>query len=230
MATARQIITKAMQKLGAITKSDTPSSDEIVDGLSALLGMLSSWSVSGLNVYARALESFPFVPSQGVYTIGTGGDFNTDRPTQIISAYFRDGQIDYPLMIIDDQTFAQISFKGEISIPLYINYTNSYPLGQIRVYPVPSSQYTLFLLSEKPFSEYTIDEEVDLPPGWERAIIYNLALELAPDFGQPASPELVGIANRAMANIQTQIDRVQGIDFDNSVGVRGNIYNGWFLR
>lgn len=230
MTTARQIIVKALQKNGVLTKGMQPDDDEIVDGLSALLAMLSSWSVDGMTTYARTTESFTLTPAQSQYTIGDGGDFDTSRPNQIVSAYFRDSDIDYPLTIINDETYAQIAWKQEQSFPYYINYTNEYPLGKLNIYPVPANTYTLFLLTEKPFLEYTIDEDVNLPPGWERALIYNLAVELAPDYGVSASPELIGIANRSLRNIQVQIDREQGIDFDVSVGVRGNIYNGWMLR
>jgi hypothetical protein len=43
---------------------------------------------------------------------------------------------------------------------------------------------------------------LNLPPGYERALKYALAIELAPEFGKSASPEIVAIANNAKAAIK----------------------------
>lgn len=203
MTTARNIITKAMQKIGALTKNDTPSSDEISDGLDSLNGLLGSWSNDSMLIWTRAVESFSVVANDGTYTIGTGGDFNTTRPTYIISAYLRQNNIDYPLTIISDEIYANIPDKSVGGIPIYLNYNNNYALGTLTLYPVPTQAYTIYLVTEKPITTLTLDSVLSLPSGWERMMIYNLAVEIAPEYGQQVDGSIYEIAKESKRLVKT---------------------------
>ncbi len=227
MTTARDIVRRSMQKIGALVKSEAPSADEAVDGLAALNGMISSWGNNPLSVFSRTLENFALNGSQS-YTIGSGGNFNTTRPLNIISAYVREGITDYKINIVDDMRFAGFTTKSTEGIPNFLNYTNSYPLGVIRLYPVPSSAYTLYLLSEKPLSEFaTLDTDVSLPAGWERALIYNLALELAPEYSQKPDAYLVKVASESLGLLRSRVASVRGMGDSSGDGIR-NIYTGYW--
>src|SRR5574343_459859 len=149
MTTALGIITSAMRKIGSLVKGEDPSADEADDGLEMLNDLISSISNDSMVVYSRTLENFTLSSGTADYTIGTGGVFNTSRPVKIIAAYVRSGTIDYNLNIINDESYASITLKSTGSIPEFINYTNGYPLGTLKLYPVPASAYTLFLLTEK---------------------------------------------------------------------------------
>ena len=46
---------------------------------------------------------------------------------------------------------------------------------------------------------------VDLPPGWQRALEYNLALELAPEY-KPAGPDIIQKAMEAINRIKIAND------------------------
>lgn len=228
MTTARQIITRAMQKIGVLVKSEPPSADEADDALASLNALISSWSNDSLNIYARTLESFPLTGASS-YTIGTGGDFNTVRPTAIINAYVRQGTTDLQVSVVDDTMFAGIMTKSVSGLPYVLNYSNSYPLGVIKMYPVGLSDYTLFLLSEKAVSGFaTLDTQLNLPDGWERALIYNLAIELAPEYAQQPDASVVKIAAESLGAIRTKVAQVRGMDaYPRSVGVE-NVYTGWY--
>lgn len=225
--TALDIITSAMRKAGILTKTESPSSDEAQDGLEMLNDLLASNANDGLFVYARTLESFPLSGGVADYTIGTGGTFNTSRPVYIASAYVRIGTIDYPLAIIDDVDYADIDIKNLGSIPYWLNYTYGFPLGTIKLYPVPSAGWTLFLLTEKPMSEFTLYETVSLPPGWSRYLKNQLAIELAPEYGQQAPAETVEIAGKAMAAIKRGAARTRSMDNPINNGGRRNVLTGW---
>lgn len=227
MSTALGIITSAMRKAGILTKTESPSADEAQDGLEMLNDLLASNANDGLFVYARTLESFPLSGGVADYTIGTGGTFNTPRPVFIASAYVRIATLDYPLTIIQDEDYANIGIKSIGSIPYWLNYTNAYPLATIRLYPVPSAAWTLFLLSEKQLSEFTLNQTVSLPPGWDRYLKNQLAIEMAPEYGQQAPDETVEIASKAMAAIKRGAARVKTMDNYMDVGGRRNIFTGW---
>lgn len=225
--TARTIIKKALNKIGALTKNEEPSADEANDGLAALGALIGSWSNDSLNIYARGWETFSLTSSAS-YTIGSSGTFNTARPTNIVDAYIRSGTIDYPITIVDDEAYNSISFKSLQGIPRFLNYDNSYPLGIIRLYPVPSASYSLFILTEKALTEFTaLDTALSMPPGTERALIYNLGIDLAPEYSQQISAEHAKTAGDSLGLIRTKVAQVRGMDAYPLKVTAGNIYSGW---
>lgn len=214
-----------MRKAGALTENEAPSSSEASDGLEMLNDLIGSWSNDSMKIYVRSLESFPLTTAYE-YTIGTGATFNTTRPVQIVSAYIRDGSTDYELTQKSDEDYARIQNKSLSGIPFFFNYDYGYPTGKIKLYPAPQG-YTLFLLMEKELSGFsTLNEEVSLPPGWERALKYNLAVELAPEFGAQLPPEVSEIARTSKGAIQRAIIKNKSMDVP-SYGRFGNIYTGW---
>jgi hypothetical protein len=227
MVTARDICTKALQKIGALVKSEPPSADEASDALDSLNAMIASWSNDSLNIYARTWETFNLTGAAS-YTIGTGGNFNTVRPASIIEAYIRNGTLDYPLAVVDDGTYNDITFKSLQGIPQFINYSNDYPLGIMRLYPRDNPAYTLFVLTEKPVTQFaTLDTQMILPDGWERALVYNLAIELAPEYSQKPDASIFKIAKDSLGAIRTKVAQVRSMDaFPSGASIR-NIFSGW---
>jgi hypothetical protein len=226
MTTARDIIKKAMQKIGVLVKQEDPSADEVNDALSSLNAMLSSWSNRSLLVYARVWESFPLVANQSDYTIGTGGNFNTTRPIFINECHVRQGSTDYSVQVIDDNAYNAIAFKNLSGIPEFVNFDNAFPLAKLRFYLVPTGGLTFYMSSEKELSQFTLDDTVNLPAGWERALIYNLAMEIAPEYGLQISPDLRDTADKALDSIVNNVARIKTMDYINN-STTANIYSGY---
>lgn len=229
MTTARGIVKKALQKIGVLFKNEAPSSDEANDGLDALNGLLGSWGNDSLNIYARTWETVSLVGGTASYTIGASGVFNTTRPSNIVSAYIRSGSVDYLVTMTDDEAFNTIAFKSITGIPEFLSYDGGYPLGTIRLYPVPASNYSLFLLTEKPLTEFAdLDAELSMPKGTERALIYNLGIDLAPEYGQKVTAEHAKTAADSLGAIRIKTAQVRGMDaYPLNVRAR-NIYSGFY--
>jgi hypothetical protein len=214
MTTGLDLVTSTMRKIGALTKNETPSSDEADDGIEIINDLIESWANDSLVLYARTLESFNLTAGDGTYTIGSGGDINTTRPINILDFYIRSGTTDYTdTDIISDEDFARIENKSSQGIPKFLN-------------PVPSAAYTLFLLSEKQLSGLTLAGTVSLPPGWKRAIIYNAAIDMGPEYGQPVSQEIYQIAQESLGLLKLAAAKVRSMDVPTGNSV-GNIYTGW---
>lgn len=229
MTTARTLITKAMQENGALYKSEVPDDDEANDGLDAMNYLLESYSNDSLMIPSRGWENFNLVAGQGDYTIGAGGDFNTVRPTHIIQAYIKIGQAREYIGVMDDESYNSLVVPDLPSIPQGLNYDGGYPLGKIRFAPWPASAYPLFLLTEKPLTNFaTLDTDVTMPPGCNRMLIKNLAIELAPQYHQPVTPDLRNSANEAYGYVATKIAQVRGMDAYPAGRGRGNILTGWW--
>ena len=212
MTTASEIIKKAMQKAGVLTKAETPASDEASDGLDSLNDLMASLSNDSIFAYQRVTESFSLVSGTASYTIGSAGTFTTARPIKIIEAHTRQANTDFPITLISDTIYQGISDKTTQAIPYWLNYTNEFPTGTINLYPTPTAGYTLYITSEKALEEFTLSETVSLPPGWKRMLIYNLALELAPEYGQQPNPATVKIAKDSRGAIARSVLKVRSMD------------------
>lgn len=226
--TAKKIIKKAFQKAGILTKTQEPTADEANDALDALNDMLASWSNDTMMCYVRAWEFFPLNGGIGTYTMGTGGDFNTLRPVSIIDAYVRQGNAtDTQISIINEILFNNIQQKDIPGLPQWLNNDGGQPLTKIRLNPVPFGGLQLFILSEKMLTQFALNDNVDLPPGWNRALIYNLADEICSDYGQemPASAAKIAITSKSL--IAKSIQKNRNFDaYPQNTNVN-NIFTGW---
>ena len=207
MATASGMILRALRLSGEKRIGDTLTSDEQTAYLEDLNTMLESWSIDRLMVYQLLQESKALTTSDGTYTIGSGGDFNTTRPTKIVDPCFiRDSSgIDYPVTLIDAKTYGEFSKKTiDGSIPEYLFYDGAFAssLGTIFLYPEPSASLTLYINSWQQLQTFAlISTTVVLPPGYKRAIEFNFAVEHAGGFTN-VSTEVAKIARESKAAIK----------------------------
>jgi hypothetical protein len=205
MAKARDIIKAALRKIEVLGSGKDLSAEDASDGLEALNGMISAWSVEGAMIYTETKETFNLTSNKGSYTIGSGGDFDTTRPTKIDAAYVRHGGVDYPLTIEGKNDYSIISDKESTGIPSKLYYDENYPLGNIYLWPVPSGSMEITLVTEKPLSEFSsLNTEFAMPPEYKRALIFNLAVEISPEYGRTPHPNVSAIARTSKSVVKTQ--------------------------
>ena len=182
--TALDMIKRAYRLIGVYSLGETPSADETVDGLAAMNAMLDSWANEKLMVYAPSLDVITLVPSQSAYTIGPTGGTVSPRPQSIDDAtYLVYAGVSYPIEVITLAQYNSIALKGlTTDIPQALWYRPDYPNGTITLYPVPTVAMTLNLWSWKWLAGFSsATTQITLPPGYEDAIVYNLAEALAPE-------------------------------------------------
>lgn len=204
MATAQTIIDRALRLLGQIGAGDDPTSDETADALIALNSMVESWRNEKLMVYVYADYTLTLANGDSSYTYGSGGDVNKARTVKIAAAYIEDNSVSYPVRLIDELEYAAIPDKTTTGDwPDRIYYQPAYPLGIIYVYPVPNATRTLHLVVRGVVDTFTTAAtSVSLPPGYEEALAFNLALRLAPEYQTSASPDVIEFAKEAKANLK----------------------------
>lgn len=225
---ALNIITGAARLIGIIFKSETLDSDEANDGLISLNDMMDVWSNDNLMTTAYTFESFPLTGS-ATYTMGSGGVFNTARPINIVTAVVRYATIDYPLRIITPEQYQEeIALKSVASpIPEYLVYDNAYPLATITIYAVPTGGTTLRMLSNKPLANLSaLTTTVDLPPGWKKALKFNLAIDLAGEYGVEVPASVAKGAKDSMAAIKRSTSINNAMPFMPSLPQYYSIYGG----
>lgn len=206
--TARDLINGSARLLGILGSGEVLQASEASDALSALNDMLSVWSVENLLIYGKTEEEFPLVAGQQSYTMGVGGNFNTTRPQRIENASVRivNGSTTYdlPIEIFNQDQWSSIAIKSVNSnIPTKLFAQGTYPLETILLWPIPAAVKTLVLWTWKPFSSFaTLDSVVSFPPAYAKAIRYNLALELGPEYGKEPSGLVIAEASEAKGAIK----------------------------
>lgn len=203
MTTALDIINGAAKLIGVQFKSEQLDTDEANDALVQLNDMLDSWSNDNLVIYADTDESFPLTGAAS-YTMGPSGAFNTTRPMLINFVVIRVGGVDYTLDLISQEQYAEIAIKStQAQIPAYYTYDNAYPLATLQFWMVPTAGSTLYISSNKPLANLSsLTASVALPPGWNRALKYNLAMEMAPQYGAQVSQMVADGAKKSLGAIK----------------------------
>lgn len=199
--TAQAIIEAAYRKNAIMTTSAT----QLNNGLTDLQNMLSSWSAEGLIVPSLVTENFTLITGQMTYTIGSGGDMDTVRPNSIMNAYIRISDNDYPVDVrMTRSQWVQILNKTHEEQPRRLYYDSAYPLGKIRFDVEAKTTYDFWLVSEKPLTNPTaLATTFSVPLEFNNAMIYNLAITLAPDNDNKLPPEVFALAEKYLEAIDT---------------------------
>ncbi|MCK9519603.1 MAG: hypothetical protein M0R74_11350 [Dehalococcoidia bacterium] len=149
--------------------------------------ILSNWNTQGLICYYLITETFSITTGTSTYLIGSGQAFDSDRPVKLTAVQIRDSsRNDHPCLIIENQQYwAGIYDKFEYGdMPEYVLYTPKYPYGEFIFYPVPNQNLTVVVTQQKQLAVFAeMTEVVSLPPGYEIALVYNLAVKIAPQYG-----------------------------------------------
>lgn len=176
MATVNDIINSSFDLIGL----GNPSNADSLKALIALNNMIGLW---GLEVLGESVISENFALSVGkdVYTIGSGGDFDTVRPVRVESFYIRDSNgYDRIVKEFSSTEYDKITDKSISGKPRYFYYLSEYPLGKIVLNREPDENYTAYFKFIKHFTEYSaLTDTVSLPNEYKEALAYNLAVSEA---------------------------------------------------
>lgn len=207
MATAGDIVRRAFQLIGIVGEGEEPSAEMSSDGLESLNDMVEAWANESLLLYQVQFETFTWPSGQSSRTIGSGGNFDTVRPLALDPATFiRIASTDYTLDVLDHAQYAAIPDKTSAgSQPELIHLDRTYPLANLYVWPVPDQSVELHLATLKQLTAFAgLTTSVSLPPGYKRLLRFNLALELAPEYGGASvSPEVLRIAKESKAKLKS---------------------------
>lgn len=229
MTTATTILQRSLQGIGNVGTGETPSADDMDTSFQALNDMLDSWSIDKLYVFETLEENFALTSGTASYTIGSGGTFNTTRPVKINKAYVRLSDIDYDLEIINGEAFANIPQKSSIvTIPEFLWYNPTSPLGTIKLFPVPQASLTLYIQTSKQLTQFaTQATNVTLAPGYAEAIRYSLMPRLAAEGLGEVTPDQIALAMASTERIRTNNSKVPVLKNEFYTGSRFNIFRGF---
>lgn len=198
MSTGNSLVTDTLSRIQYLPAGGTATATELSDGVNELNRMLGGWNAEMGPIFSETLDSLTWTGGSASMTIGTSGDFNVARPQTIIGAQYRDSSnIDYSISLVTHREYQEITTKTiQTTIPAYLAYNPTFAssLGTLFIWPAPSVSFTLRLNSLKPLADLTGSGTVTLPPGYEDAIIMNLAVRLADIYGSTLTPILLQMA------------------------------------
>lgn len=231
MTTANDLVLDAMQAAGIIGIGQIPLAENSQLALRQLNRMIGQWNRKRWVVYHLVDTAFACTGAQS-YSVGPAQNFNIARPDRLESAFFRQtttapaNQIDYPLTILESrEDYNKIALKRLTSFGYYIFYDSGYPYGTVYPWPLLTNQYELHITTKAVLSTLsTLATTVVLPPEYESAIQWNLALLLRPMFQMPPDETVTQMAASSLNTIRGANAQIARLTMPNAVR-GGGIYN-----
>ena len=207
MTTTADIIYGSLRLIGVLAEGETPSSETAQDALTAMNQMIDSWNTERLAVFSTQDQVVTWPPNARSRTMGPTGDIVALRPVLVDDAsYFRDPSsgISFGLKLINQQQYNGIAVKTVTSTYPQVMWVNmTYPNIEMYVYPVPTKVLEFHIVSVQELSApANLATDLAFPPGYLRAFRYNLACELAPEFGVEPSRQVQRIAMTSKRNLK----------------------------
>jgi len=205
--TAGDQINGALRLIGMLAEGETPSAATSQDALAALNQMVDSWNTERLAVFSTQDQVFTWPANTISRTLGPTGDFVGNRPVLLDdSTYFLDptNGISFGIKIVNQQQYNGIAVKTVTSTYPQVIWVNmTYPDIEMYVYPVATKALEWHFVSVEELTQpATLATSLAFPPGYLRAFRFNLACEIAAEFGVEPSRQVSRIAMSAKRDIK----------------------------
>ena len=205
--TAGDQINRALRLIGVLAEGETTSAAVMQDSLMALNQMIDSWNTERLSVFSTQDQIFTWPAGLITRTLGPSGDFIGLRPVLLDDAtYYRDPgtNVSFGIKFINQQQYNGIAVKTVTSTYPQVIFVNmTFPDVTMTVYPRPTRDLEWHFISVQELTNpATLATDLFFPPGYLRAFTYNLAMEIAPEFGVEPSPQVQRIAMTSKRNLK----------------------------
>lgn len=229
--TGAQLVQDALYQCGVLGQDQgaAASNDDAQLVLRRLQRMLDSWSTDNLMIFQSNAESLPM--SANVSTYSTSA-LSNGRPVKIQTMWVSYGGVDYPIEQIDDAKYASIAIKTIAAIPRYCWINDSFPQMNLTFFPVPFAPMTLNLIAQRVLqpTAVTMSTTLTFPPGYEKALVDCLAVDVAPSFGVPVTADMRQSEKEAKTTLQRlnlePLEMSTDFDTDDTMAL-AMIYKPW---
>jgi hypothetical protein len=185
---AATIIRRALATLGKVGAGEPVQADLLTDAFATLQEMVDNWKTQRLLIPQLTRVEYQLLPGVTAITIGPGGMIDMETPHDVRFAFMVDTlnpTLERSIPVYNDEAFAQRPYKTLTGLESVteVYYERTHPRGTLRV-PASAAGGTLVLyvlIGLPGFADLTTDYL--LMPGYAKALRYNLALQLAPEYG-----------------------------------------------
>jgi hypothetical protein len=208
--------------------STTPAA---ADALLALQNMILVWNANRLRIPNLTTYSYNTVGNTQSYQIGpsAAGSFaGGPRPERIERAnvlFNTSPSVRRPLVLLTTAQWAARAVRQVYSIPLELYNDGAAPISTLFFYPIPDDVYTIEMFCWQALTAFvTAGDAVQFPPGYEEAVIYNLAKRLAALWRTQLTPDAQEIAKTSLEEIQSKNSQSPAI-YSGGSRSGGGLYN-----
>lgn len=225
MPSANDFSKASLQLLNVIQAGEDPSSEDGQLAFDALNRWVDWLGTQRQTIYFLTRTAHTLVSGTASYTIGSGGTINIARPVWIDHAGLildtgASTPIEVSIRVLTDDEYAawpQKTFQSSLSGAIWYDHNWSAGLGRIYPLPIPNVGTTQVVLYTPTAVTEFANQSTDytFPPGYERAIVFNLALELTAYY--PAAtmpPTLAQMAASSMADLKRANLRLSHVRID----------------
>ena len=205
VTTAADQIYAALRLIGQLAEGEQPSADTAQDALTAFNQLVDSWNTERLSVFSTQDQVFTWPAGALSRTLGPSGDFVGNRPILVDDAtYFKYNNVSYGIKLINQQMYDGIAVKTVQSTYPQVMFVNmTFPDIEMYVYPVPNSTLEFHFISVEELTQpASLSTTLAFPPGYLRAFKYNLACEIANEFGVEPPQTVQRIAMTSKRNLK----------------------------
>ena len=225
--TVNTLITATLRLIGVVAAAETPRAEDTQDAFARLNDMVDAWASERLTIYQSVRTTKILTASQASYTIGTAGNIAIARPIFLDAVALLSGTTEYPVELLTEEAWNAISQKTlESTWPTKAYYNPTYPSGTLSLWPVPTdSTASLVLYVPTAVPQFTsTGQTVSVPPGYQEALRYNLAVRLCPEFGRVLDPVVAALAVETKAALKRANVRVTELRVDDAL-LRGSAFD-----
>lgn len=226
MATARELITDALRDLGVLETTEEPEAADENQAFIRLNRWVTNLDTQRATIFTVKREVFPLVANTQTYTIGPGGTWNTIRPLWIEGhGFVQDRTAALPVEVDAGRMMSLEQYRGMAvknitsTVPQKAYYDHGFTgtgLAAITVFPKPTTSVCdIVLYLPRPMQQFEdLTTDYAFPPGFEEAIVSNLAVRLAPLFRAPISDDLRAQARETLASLKRANVRMRELRID----------------
>jgi len=204
------IIKSALRKLSALAKGQVPDTEDYTNAALALNTLVARFKTKGMQLWTRKEYSFNPVLNTSSYSIGTGQTLNTPYPLKLLQAFRVDsGSATKVPMEVESNFNFNLMPSGNGGFPIKLVYQPQIDIGTIKLWPTPDANAVnsiITIVYQRPFDYFNASTDTpDFPEEWYDALIYGLAVSLAPEWGVPIL-DRQALAKEAKEHLDTAMD------------------------
>ncbi len=171
-----------------------PGAGSSITSLQNLLPAGTYVTAIGANTVTLSAQATASSNGMDTLTYSIPGDFAIARPLRITGGFTRINELDFPFDVYTTQEeYTSILFKYQPGPwPTVGWYNNVMPYGLLNVYQAPGQAAECHLFTDTLLTNLALSDVIQTPPGYARALKWNLAYELWPEYwGTAAMPDVI---------------------------------------
>ncbi len=178
-----KVIKAALRKCGALSEGETPSTETTNNCADALNNIVARFATLGMPVWKRTELPITLVLNTINYTVP-----NSLKAPQVV---LKDttGSSQYELVNKSRYDYNRLP-SNSTGTPVHYTFAQGLENGTLTIWPIPDSgavaNKSLIVVYQKEFDGFFSSTDTpDFPVYWTDALIYELAVNVAPEYGVP---------------------------------------------